>query len=319
MEFDNLQDFIRDIEELTTFSATRRRIKTYRARFNPLHDLTDDEFRLRYGFSKRNMCKVIEIVRADLQVDTRGGGIPVELQVMAVLRYWGRHEIQEDCADMHGMSQQTLSRLSHKVAIAFASKSSRYIKMPSNITEEVNTIRKFEAISGLGRITGAIDCTHINIRKVDSDAGQSHTNRKSHYFINTQVVCDADLKICDIVCHWRGSTPDASIYQESSIKRRFEENEFVGRLIADSSYPRTLHLKTPLLRPRTQEEQCYNHCHNQTLNVIKRCFGVWKQRFRILLEVMRGSYTTIKTTIIACAVLHNLAIKLNEEQGTYSY
>ena len=121
------------------------------------------------------------------------------------------------------------------------------------------------------------------------------------------------------VCYWRGSTHDARIYRESSIKRRFEKNEFVGRLIGDSGYPRTPHLITPILRPRTEEDQRYNYSHIRTRNVMERCFGLWKERFRILLQVMRGSYTTIKTTIVACAVLHNLAIELNEEQGAYSY
>lgn len=59
--------------------------------------------------------------------------------------------------------------------------------MPSNISEEINAIRKFEAICGLQKITGAIDCTHIKIRKVGGDVGQYHVNRKGHYSINTQV------------------------------------------------------------------------------------------------------------------------------------
>lgn len=125
------------------------------------------------------------------------------------------------------------------------------------------------------------------------------------------------MKICDIVCHWRGSTHDARIYRESSIKRRFEDQEFIGRLIGDSGYPCTPHLITPVLRPRTEAERQFNQRHIQTRNIIERCFGVWKQRFRILQEVMRGSYENIKTTIIACAVLHNLAIIFNEEQGVY--
>ncbi|KAF9800737.1 hypothetical protein SFRURICE_015391 [Spodoptera frugiperda] len=37
------------------------------------------------------------------------------------------------------MSQQTLSRIAKRVAIALASKSSIYIKMPSNLREETET------------------------------------------------------------------------------------------------------------------------------------------------------------------------------------
>lgn len=134
-----------------------------------------------------------------------------------------------------------------------------------------------------------------------------------------QVVCDADLKIRDIVCHWRGSTHDARIFRESSIRTRFESGEFKGRLIGDSGYACTPYLFTPVLRPQTAAEVAYNTSHIKTRNVIERCFGIWKQRFRILLQVMRGSYSTIKTTIIACAVLHNLAIEFKEQsQDSYN-
>ncbi|KAL4719977.1 hypothetical protein ACJJTC_018942 [Scirpophaga incertulas] len=199
-----------------------------------MEELSEKDFKNRYRFSKENMKKIITLLRDDLSVDNRGGSIPVELQVMAVIRYWGRHEIQEDCAEIHGMSQQTLSRISKRVAIALASKSSTYIKMPSSIREETETIRKFQLICGLPHVNGAIDCTHIKIRKVGGEA--YYVNRKGQYTIIVQIVCNAGLRICDIVSHWRGSTHDARIWRESTIKIRFEQNEFKGKLIGDSEY-----------------------------------------------------------------------------------
>lgn len=120
------------------------------------------------------------------------------------------------------------------------------------------------------------------------------------------------------MCRWRGSTHDARIFRESNIKHRFDQNEFRGRLIGDSGYPSLPYLLTPVLRPQSAAEQTYNQKHIQTRNVVERCFGMWKGKFRILLEVMRGSYDTIKTTIVACAVLHNLAIDYNDidDEGT---
>lgn len=85
------------------------------------------------------------------------------------------------------MSQQTLSRFSKRVAIALASKSPNYIKMPSNLREETETTQNFQTICGFPHIIGAIDGTHIKIRKVGGDAGQYYVNRKGYYSINTQV------------------------------------------------------------------------------------------------------------------------------------
>lgn len=148
-DLDVLRTFRNDIEEIRGFNSGRmrmirriRRPKQYKKRMNPLQDLSESDFRQRYRFSKENMLKIIDILRNDLSVDRRGGSIPVELQVMSVIRYWGRHEIQEDCADIHGMSQQTLSYLSKKIGITLASKSSIYIQMPLDIRAQMESIQK---------------------------------------------------------------------------------------------------------------------------------------------------------------------------------
>lgn len=128
-----------------------------------------------------------------------------------------------------------------------------------------------------------------------------------------QVVCDASLKITDIVACWRGSTHDSRIFNESKIKERFEEHSFIGRLIGDGGYKCTKYLFTPVQNPKDSKEELYNKMHITTRNVIERLFGVWKSRFRILLDKMRVSRSNGKTLIVALAVLHNLSIMYKEE------
>lgn len=103
-------------------------------------------------------------------------------------------QIQEDCANIHGMSQQTLSRLAQKVAIALACKSSQYIKMPSDIIEESYINIKFEDLCGMKNISGVIDCIHIKTRKVKSDLEYDFANRKGHSAISTQVCNNIPFK-----------------------------------------------------------------------------------------------------------------------------
>lgn len=129
---------------------------------------------------------------------------------------------------------------------------------------------------------------------------------------SSQVVCNAKLKIMDIVAHWRGSTHDARIFRESSIKQRFEDGHFNGRLLGDGGYACTPYLFTPVRNPRIPEEVAYNKAQMSTRNTVERCFGVWKQRFRCLLRGMAGSLSTIKTTVVALAVLQCLAIDMND-------
>lgn len=119
---------------------------------------------------------------------------------------------------------------------------------------------------------------------------------------------NANLEIMDIVAHWRGSTHDSRIFNESRIKQRFEVSEFKGRLLGDSGYACTNYLFTPVMNPSTQKEEMYNHAHIRTRNCVERCFGVWKQRFRCLLRGFNTKLEHTKLYIVALAILHNIAM-----------
>ncbi|XP_037303455.1 putative nuclease HARBI1 [Manduca sexta] len=187
------------------------------------------------------------------------------------------------------------------------------LKMPATLVEQEEGMRKFRTFANFPRVIGAVDCTNIRIKKIRTDEGQSYINRKGYPSINVQVVCDADLKIMDIVARWRGSVHDSRIFRESRLKQRFEAGAFSGLLLGDSGYPCTPYLFTPLLNPQTEAEQRYNRSHIRTRNTIERCFGLWKQRFRCLLRGMYGDIETARKTIVACALLHNIAIDMRED------
>ncbi|KOB64844.1 Uncharacterized protein OBRU01_23593 [Operophtera brumata] len=55
------------------------------------------------------------------------------------------------------------------------------------------------------------------------------------------VTCDARLCIRDIVARWRGSTHESRIFNESTLKERFEAREFKGRLIRDTDWNHTFY------------------------------------------------------------------------------
>ena len=84
--------FINDFNNLNRVLPTPRRRKIYKTRFNPM-SLRNLEFKQKYRFSKENMVKIIDIIRSDFNSDNRGGHIPIDLQVMAAIRYWGRNEV----------------------------------------------------------------------------------------------------------------------------------------------------------------------------------------------------------------------------------
>ncbi|XP_037296752.1 putative nuclease HARBI1 [Manduca sexta] len=310
----NMVDSV-DIEDIEAVELleTPRRPNRNRVRLNPFIDLSDEDFRQKYRFTKSFAMKIVDLLKDPLTRDTRGCPVSPEIQVVCALRSWARHEIQDDTADLHGVSQPFISKICKKIAGPIAGISHRFIKMPATLAEQEEAMRKFHRIANFPSVIGAIDCTYIRVKKLCEDGGQIYINRKGFPSINVQVVCDANLKIIDIVARWHGSVHDSRIFRESRLKQRFEAGAFSGILLGDSGYACTPYLFTPLLNTSTPQEERYNSAHINTRNAVERCFGLWKQRFRCLLRGLYCDIETARKTIVACAVLHNIAIDMKED------
>lgn len=355
MDIVDFVDFF-DEEDMDNYAEMFRDSNTDRVRVNPFEKYTDAKFKKKYRFSKLFARKILDLVKDDLPSDSRGNTIDPAVQVACALRYWARHQvssihtklnyavwrrkrrialliilylyllrfailfqIQDDSGDMHGISQQSVSKIANNVGKALAKKAHLFINMPTTLEDQQETIRGFRSICNFPSVIGAIDCTHIRVKRVGGDMSEAYVNRKGYYSINVQVVCDSNLKIRDIVARWRGSAHDSRVFNESTLKERFERGEFHGRLLGDSGYACTAYLFTPLLNPSNDKEEAYNKAHIRTRNTVERCFGLWKQRFRCLLRGMFMKLSTAKTTIVALAVLHNIAIDMNEDIDIVRY
>lgn len=74
-------------------SENNRSIKIYKERVDPFL-LSDENFRLRYRFSKNTVKKIVGLIENDLKLENRGSGTSPELQVLVALRCWGRREVR---------------------------------------------------------------------------------------------------------------------------------------------------------------------------------------------------------------------------------
>lgn len=144
--------------------------------------------------------------------------------------------------------------------------------------------------------------------------GEIYRNRKGYFSLNVQTVSDASLKIRNIVARWPGSCHDQTVFNNSRLKFNFENGQF-GRfhLIGDSGYAVKPYLLTPLQNTNTEPERLYNEALIRTRNVVERQYGVWKRRFPVLSRGIQVDINTALVIIIATAVLHNIAIDMNED------
>lgn len=73
------------------------------------------------------------------------------------------------------------------------------------------------------------------------------------------------------------------------------------------------YLLTPLLNPVTAADNLYNESHIRTRNVVERLIGVWKRQFPVLTDGNRCRLDNILATIVAVAVLQNIAVDMHED------
>lgn len=144
----------------------------------------------------------------------------------------------------------------HRTMSMIASLSAKIIKFPNNFP---TISEQFWSKFGFPAVLGCIDGTHIPIQRPSYNNSEIFRCRKGFMSLNVQAICGPDLQFFDIVSRWPGSTHDARIYNNSSVKFRFEsENRFYGyHLLGDSAYPLNEFLLTPFTNPSGIHQTSY--------------------------------------------------------------
>uniref|UniRef100_A0A336MB16 CSON012463 protein n=1 Tax=Culicoides sonorensis TaxID=179676 RepID=A0A336MB16_CULSO len=188
--------------------------------------------------------------------------------------------------------------------------------MPSNSEELAEIKQRFYRMvrpHGIPNVIGLIDGTHCKIYSPGGVDAERYRNRKGYFSINVQVVGGPDLKVLDIEARWPGSAHDSYIYDMSCIKMKFFRGDFGNSyLLGDGGYANTMHMLTPLTAPSTPGERAYQRAHISMRNGVERLFGVAKRRFPSLAFGLQINVNTSLSVIVACFILHNVAIINND-------
>lgn len=213
-----------------------------------------------------------------------------------------------------------------------------YIRFPQNDFERNVIKTKFFQHYEFPGILGIIDCTQVAITAVSLQTENRYVNRKGFHSINTQIVCDADMTITNINARFPGATHDSFIFNGSILNTHLEQvfeqnpqtlNFLLGKrrlitflhifylnsnvlfLIGDSAY-RLLPwlLKIYDGNNLNEVQRNFNRRLIAVRQLIERCIGVLKMRFRCILgeRKLRYNPTKVGQIIYSCATLHNYLI-----------
>jgi hypothetical protein len=137
-----------------------RRNRVSRDSGNPLDYIDDADIISKYRLSRPLILNLCQMFQNYLQRPTmRPHAVPVSLQIMVALRFYATGSFQQVNADVHNISNGSVSNITKDVTQCLNSICRQYIKIPTDRAEH-----GFHDIANFPNVVGAIDGTHIRIR-----------------------------------------------------------------------------------------------------------------------------------------------------------
>ena len=274
-----------------------------RDRLNPIEFYEQDEIKRLFRFNVETINYITGSIFNELRRNTlRNKSLTPIQQVCVALRFYATGGMQLSLASWINIDQSTVSRVTWDVTQAI-------LNALNNVAFPENMLRlkqKYFQVSGMRNVIGCIDGTHIPVQQ-PTEHGVEYLNRKNWYSINVQCICDSDCKFLDIVAAWPGSVHDSRVFRNSRVYDKLMNRELDGILLGDSGYPLLPFLLTPYRNPVGNVQTNFNYVHSRVRNGIERSFGQLKRRFACLQNPLRIKIDRIPSTILVCAILHNIA------------
>ncbi|XP_068710741.1 putative nuclease HARBI1 [Montipora foliosa] len=290
-----------------------RRPRQFKPPIN-IENFTDEELRNRFRFGRQGIGYITNLIADELRRSTRRNhALPPLQQVLIALRFYASGSFLQVIGDTAGVDKSTVSRVVTNVSNALIAKHSEFITWPTD-AEVAEVKNSFYRRGGFPCVIGCVDGTHIRIQ-APNEHENAYVNRKGFHSINVQGVCNHEGKFTNIVARWPGSCHDSHIFRSSNICQFLEENHNSlddGIVLGDSGYACSPFLMTPYANPEIPQQEAYNSAHTKTWVVIEQTYGRWKRRFHVLHSEIRMAPEKVCLIIGACAVLHNIAVLLNE-------
>ena len=249
---------------------------------------------------------------------------------MVFLGYAASPNFQRDVGDRLGLAQSSVCNIIHRVARSLCLSADSFIRFPTTEEDQRQQQAEFFRSGLFPRVIGVLDGTHFRIQRHNRQE-TFYTGYKKYHTINSLMAVRADgqFSFVDVSKPGRsspsesssgianhsispislGAWHDSAVLQGSALWRTFESGAIRGKILADKGFPARPWLLTPIRNPRAQSHFEYNRAHLLTRNPIEKAFGLLKRRFFMLSTRLRLKLDNIAPFIMACCVLHNIAIQ----------
>ncbi|XP_042453279.1 protein ALP1-like [Zingiber officinale] len=245
--------------------------------------------------------------------DTRNASVD---EIVAFFIYvLAHHKKNRTISLLFHRSQETVSRHFNLCLHAILKLHHILLQTPEPISENCEDDR-WKPFKGC---LGALDGTFIPVTPPKEEK-QRYRTRKGGIATNVLGVCSPNMQFIYVLPGWEGSAHDGRVLRDAISRPTGLKVPQGCYYLVDAGYCNSSGFLAPYRghryhlnefdghRPETPEEY-FNMKHSRARNVIERCFGLLKGRWKILASPSFFPIQTQVRIIISCCLLHNLIRK----------
>ena len=248
--------------------------------------------------------------------------LPVALKLAVTLRF-----LASGCkyTDLHFAFRVSVSAISRFVppvcdAIIRVYKAEA-IKLPTTPEEWKEVANQFSVKWNYHNCIGALDGTHIPIRK-PIGGGSTYFNYKKFHSIILLGIVDASYRFMYVHIGAAGSEGDASTWNRCSFHRSlrtgtaglpepaplpYDDHPVPYHLVADDAFYLDEHLMKPYAhRTQVRHERIFSYRVSRARRIVENAFGLLQARFRVFTNSMFVEPRKVRKIVMCGVVLHNL-------------
>lgn len=278
--------------------------------------LSDEQFRLRYRFSRNGFQFILNQIKSNLR-PTRflNRPISIEDQLLTTLKFYATGLFQLPDNDIFGEFESICIRIVCKVSRLISTLAPKYITFPSE-SEQDQLRNRFFNVSGFPGVVGSIDCVHIPVKNPSFCNNSIKAKNRSIRSLDAQILMDHECRIIHIITHLCEKVSKRPAFIDFDNYLKLEDLTRGFWLLGDVRYPCLPYLMTPFAQLRSTPQKKFNAAHKSTRNLTEKGIIRWKSRFPVLDSGLNIKPKYCPQIVVACAVLHNIAILLREEAFT---
>lgn len=282
-----------------------------------MKNLPEKEFIKRYRLSRQLFYEVLEKIEPYIRVDEMASveePISPEVRFAVFLKYICTGDSPITVSDLFGIGKSTTYNIIYEVAEAINEvyNNDTTFHFPNTEEEFEEKSRNFFLKSQFPLTIGALDDTHIPIRKPDYDPA-SYRNYKGFESIHVQCVCDHKTKILFHHTGMPGKNHDSFVFRRGGLSDMLKQVPRKYHVIADPAYPLSMQLMKRYAGDCLPvNEEHYNYRQSRARMLVESLYGRLKGRFRCLLSPINfPDLNNVVNIVVACLVLHNLITDTN--------